>query len=84
MTVIRERGSDAVASRSSEEEQFSNRCPTPGSVDWEQALTLYYDDDLGAEWPAGPYEAEVRIDDHYGEETRQKNIEFEVGADSSA
>lgn len=78
-TTIRDSNGEAVASNSTENEEFTNQCSQEtGTVEWEQALPLYYENEYGTEWPVGEYEAEVRIDDYYGQLTVSETTQFDV------
>lgn len=79
VVTIQDSTGEAVASESTENEEFTNNCGgSTQLVEWEQAVTVWYDNEYGTEWPEGTYEAEVRIDDYYGQATVSETTEFEV------
>lgn len=77
VTSISNDAGEVVSSNSTRSEQFATGCDREGVI-WEQALTLYYDNQYTTRWPQGTYTAEVRIDDFYADDSRSATAEFQV------
>ena len=61
-TTVRNEAGDAVGSESTESEEFTNNCTRYNrSTSWEQAVSLTYNNDVGAEWPIGTYTAPTSL-----------------------
>lgn len=69
---------DVVASNTAEAKEFTTNCR--GTETWEQAQTLYYNNEYDSKWEVGTYTAEVRIDDFYGKEKESVSMttQFDV------